>query len=107
MTKNVETWLSEGKHLPEFMRDFHDQKDLFKTIDIRVQKPADSFVKPIDWISAQIYTVDTFLQFMGRRGYTLQKSRADVDFRDLEKDINETMNAEQNNFANIINGVFK
>lgn len=24
--------LRSAKHLPEFMRDFHDQKDLFKTI---------------------------------------------------------------------------
>ena len=79
-------WLDTGKYLPEFMRDFHDQKDLFKTIHIRV-KPEPQ----IDWITAQIYTVDVFLHFMARRGYTLQKNRSNVDFRDVEADVAESM----------------
>ena len=84
-------WLDTGKHLPEFMRDFHDQKDLFKTIHTRI-KPEPQ----IDWIKGQIYTVDVFLHFMARRGYTLQKNRSNVPFRDIEEDIAETMRENTN-----------
>lgn len=100
MTKDLETWLESGAHLPKFMRDFHDQKDLFKTIDRRVLNTS---ADKINWVDAQIYTIDTFLYFMARRGYTLQKSRADVDFRDIEADIEETMSELNSSAINLIN----
>lgn len=28
----MEKWLESGNYLPKFMRDFHDQKDLFKSM---------------------------------------------------------------------------
>lgn len=29
---DFDRWRREGQYLPEFMRDFHDQKDLFKAL---------------------------------------------------------------------------
>lgn len=29
---NIQHWRESGLYLPEFMRDFHDQKDLFKAL---------------------------------------------------------------------------
>jgi len=78
MDQELKTWIESGKHLPEFLRDFHDQKDIFKTIHQKYQNPN----KPpnVNWIDAHIYTVDWFLWYMASHGYTLQKSRADQNF---------------------------
>lgn len=86
----MKEFLDNSKFLPEFMRDFHDSKSLFKWLNKATQ--ARNEKHPIalpDWISAQIYTVDIFLYFMAKHGYTLQKSRKKLPF----VDINETMEA--------------
>lgn len=78
----VDKWLESGKYLPEFMRDFHDQKDLFKAI----QEVADNSKEngnhylTATWVENQVYTVDIFLWVMAKRGYTLQRSRAKLEF---------------------------
>lgn len=61
-------WLTSGEYLPHFMRDFHDQKDVFKTMHNTI-KNADENGNPRD---GHIYVVDTFLWYMARCGYTLQ-----------------------------------
>lgn len=78
------TWKESGKHLPKFMRDFHDQKDLFKAIS---QAYRDSESNIVNWRDAQIYTIDCFLWFMASHGYTLQKSRKHVESYDIEASI--------------------
>lgn len=80
-------WVKSGEHLPEFMRDFHDQKRLFKRIDESVTPQRREFVP--DWVSAQIYVIDFFLWFMARRGYTLQKSHKILEFVDLKSDLED------------------
>lgn len=67
-------WLRSGKHLPEPMRDFHDQKNLFKSMHFLQQK-SDGADKNPNWIQGHIYIIDFFLWFMASRGYTLQKTR--------------------------------
>ena len=32
MMSDLTKWLQSGEYLPEFMRDFHDQKDVFKAM---------------------------------------------------------------------------
>ncbi len=86
-------WLESGKHLPEMMRDFHDQKDLFKVMHgIYENKDNESDVHPNmpNWTSGHVYTVDWFLWYMAGRGYTLQKSRKDLQFWPFE-DKRETL----------------
>jgi hypothetical protein len=75
-------WMKSGDYLPEFMRDFHCQKDLFKEIHSLYRDNEGADEKP-SWVQGQIYVVDWFLWYMAMRGYTLQKSRKDLPFRDL------------------------
>ncbi|MEJ8690842.1 hypothetical protein WM027_29165 [Klebsiella pneumoniae] len=76
-------WLESGEYLPEFMRDFHDQKDVFKAMHNTITN-ANENGNPRD---GHIYVVDTFLWYMARCGYTLQKSRKQVEFKDMDDDI--------------------
>lgn len=85
MKKDVEKWREDGKYLPECMRDFHDQKDLFKAIHHTIAVEGHGYAKDVSWMVGQCYVIDIFLWFMAQHGYTLQKSRANVDFLDLDK----------------------
>ncbi len=75
------------------MRDFHDQKLLFKFLDKIVdnakrKEDHRNYLRDNlpDWISAHVYVVDFFLWTMARHGYTLQKSRRHIDdFSDIQE----------------------
>jgi hypothetical protein len=87
----LDAWMKAGKYLPDVLRDFHDQKDVFKAMH-ELQKPADPTDVmgghySIDFVTGQCYVIDRFLWFMARRGYTLQRSRAGLPFRDLQADV--------------------
>jgi hypothetical protein len=84
---NVEAWLKSGEYLPAPLRDFHDQKEVFKAMHDMVREDPASFVKRPSWIEGQCYVIDVFLWFMARRGWTMQRTRRDGDFRDLEADV--------------------
>lgn len=86
MTK-LDRWMKAGKYLPVVMRDFHDQKDLFKALHDLVAVEKHSYAGKIDWVTGQCYVIDIFLWWMAKHGYTLQRMRADLPFRDLEADI--------------------
>jgi hypothetical protein len=94
----AQEFLESGQYLPEFMRDFHDQKLLFKYLNevvCNAREKAEStnkmqLEKLPDWVSAQIYTIDFFLWVMARHGYTLQRSRKKIsDFEDMEQDLSD------------------
>lgn len=87
-------WLNSGEYLPRFMRDFHDQKDIFKTMHNTIHN-ADDNGNPRD---GHIYVVDTFLWYMARCGYTLQRSRKDVSFKELQEDIDRYKDKVKNTF---------
>jgi len=84
---NVDQWLKSGDYLPEPLRDFHDQKEVFKAMHEIVREDPAALVRRPDWITGQCYVIDVFLWFMARRGWTLQRTRRDGDFRDLEADV--------------------
>lgn len=84
---SLEKWMQSGKYLPPFLRDFHDQKDVFKAIHTLVNK--NEGTKRVNWVDGQIYVIDVFLWFMARRGWTLQRSRKDVEFVDLDKTVSD------------------
>ncbi len=96
---NVKNLIENERHLPYFLRDFHDQKDLFKALhgswgDCKNgQKEQDEqgkwVSKTIPWVDGHIYTIDHFLRFMAYHGYTLQQCRAKVDFHDIHVTIKE------------------
>ena len=78
------SWKTEGLHLPEFLRDFHDQKDVFKFLG---EVASRSEAKHPDWITAHCYTIDIFLWVMASYGWTMQRSRSSVNFGDLDEAI--------------------
>ncbi len=86
-------FLESGEHLPDRMRDFHDQKNLFKSMHYLFQD-AESEDKVPNWRDGHVYVIDWFLWFMASRGYTLQKCRKKgVEFLDWP-DLNEILKEE-------------
>jgi hypothetical protein len=78
----LKQWLESGKYLPDRMRDFHDQKDLFKSMHYLQQDNEGGKHTP-SWVDGHVYIIDRFLWFMASRGYTLQKTRIkNVEFID-------------------------
>lgn len=80
------------------MRDFHDQKDVFKAMHNTITN-ANENGNPRD---GHIYVVDTFLWYMARCGYTLQKSRKQVEFKDMDDDIERMRREFSEKFRNIL-----
>lgn len=85
-------WREAGKHLPEFLRDFHDQKAVFSAMHTLMSSagqvdPVLRDKQVLSWVEGQIYVIDKFLWFMARHGYTLQKSRANQKFEELQPKI--------------------
>lgn len=85
----LDRWLHEGRYLPRFMRDFHDQKDLFKAIHQTIKVHDKDYIGDVTWVKGQIYVIDIFLWWMARRGYTLQPARADLEFVDIHETIHQ------------------
>ena len=87
-------FVKSGKHLPRPLRDFHDQKRLFKRIwqNVRNRQKQDAesgsllpvTLKDSNWIDCHIFVIDFFLWFMALHGYTLQKSRQPIEFYDFD-----------------------
>jgi len=83
--KKCVKWLKSGKYLPSIMRDFHDQKKIFKHMHLIYR---DNKSLTVNWIDGHIYVIDCFLWYMASRGYTLQKSKKKIKFRDFS--VNES-----------------
>lgn len=99
---DIAAWLKSGRYLPPLLRDFHDQKDLFRTMHTSVS-PANQSIKEVDWMRGQCYVIDIFLWWMARRGYTLQKTRLKGDFHSIGADIK----AYQTEQADLLKGVMR
>lgn len=98
-------WREKGKHLPSFMRDFHDQKDIFKAMMDYFNNSEDM---PVTLKDGHVFTIDWFLWFMAAHGYTLQKTAAKCEnFQDLHKTIERSKNARQDQFAAMIASAIK
>lgn len=101
MKTDIETFLKSGAYLPAPLRDFHDAKDVFKAVHAGID-PASEGIKRVSWIDGHCYVVDIFLWFMARRGWTLQRSRVDADFRDLAADIETHRKQEAEAFSSFM-----
>lgn len=81
--EKMNEFLLNGDYLPFFLKDFHDQKDFFKSMHHLYQDSEGANDRP-NWVNGHIYTIDWFLWFAASRGYTLQKSRKKgIGFKDL------------------------
>lgn len=83
----VQAWRKAARYLPRFMRDFHDQKDLFKALHETIDVEANDYTRPVTWVSGQCYVIDIFLWFMAQHGYTLQRSPQKLPFTDIQETI--------------------
>ncbi len=93
-------WRDQGKHLPEFMRDFHDQKDVFKSM-LNYFNNAEEM--PVNWQDAHVFTIDWFLWFMAAHGYTLQKTKAKcIDFHDISETVEKAKKERAEQFSSIV-----
>lgn len=103
---NIDDWLKSGEYLPEPLRDFHDQKAVFKAMHEIIKERPDDIIKRPGWIEGQCYVIDIFLWFMARRGYTLQRTRRRGKFRDLDADVAEqTKKRDASFFAALSSGL--
>lgn len=95
----ITEYISKEKHLPKFLKDFHDQKDFFKSLWWWQQKGGESTeLSKHTWVSQHIYTIDIFLKFMAFHGYKLKKIRSVTDTHD----INETISIREKEVTNIL-----
>lgn len=101
MISDTEKWLKSGKYLPKPLRDFHDQKEVFKAIHETVREDPTSLHKRPDWVTGQMYVIDVFLWYMARRGYTLQRTHRKGEYRDLADDVRAANEQRMNTLSSI------
>jgi hypothetical protein len=106
-----DSWLRSGQYLPDFMRDFHDQKDVFKALQEVVERRNErdgklSYTADVTWIAAHVYTVDVFLWVMAKHGYTLQRSRKPLAFPSISAFIGAAKERWQADAAAALHSVF-
>jgi hypothetical protein len=98
----LDDYLEKGENLPEIMKDFHDQKDLFKTI-FQQFEGSHPILEKVSWVDGQIFTIDVFLWWMGRHGYKLQKIRKkDVTFHEPEDTIKYFKDKRNHSLADLL-----
>lgn len=95
------TFMDSGAYLPKPLRDFHDAKEVFKTMHTNISRDNES-IKPVNWVQGQCYVIDIFLWFMARHGWTLQRSRAKVDFYDLDASIDSRRERDSEAFRQML-----
>ncbi len=93
-------WLKSGNYMPPEFRDFHDQKNLFKAMHNTIQNANENG----NARDGHIYVVDTFLWYMARCGYTSQRSRKKVPFKNMEDDINKYWQEASERFSKVLAG---
>lgn len=106
-TRTVREWVVAGGYLPPPLRDFHDQKDVFKSLHEWIGKPVEPMygdvllndlrragcspelveqvreAQRISWVAGQCYVIDYVLRFFAACGWTLQRSRLRLPFASL------------------------
>lgn len=97
--EEVKSYQLSQEYMPERLRDFHAQKELFKVIHELVD--TDKF--GVNLFQAHCYVVDVFLWFMAAHGYTLQKSKKHIDFACLD----ETLKGQKNIRTDLFLKLFK
>lgn len=81
---NRQDYCKKEKHLPEFLKDFHGQKEIFKIIQSWGTDKNKFNDMPNSWIDNHMYTIDYFLWAMALHGYKLQKIKSkEVEFLDI------------------------
>ena len=99
---STDEWLKSGSYLPAPLRDFHDSKDVFKTMHTLIAIEKNDYAKSVSWVTGQCYVIDVFLWLMARRGWTMQRSRAKVEFNHLGVEIEAVKRHEAAEFKRLL-----
>jgi len=85
----LSNFIKSEKHLPYFLKDFHDQKDFFKALHKWIQESNNHelIAKCPNWVDGHVYTIDLVLAFFALHGYTLQKNKTKINFCDIHDTI--------------------
>ena len=103
MNHKLRKWRESGKHLPDILKDFHDAKDVFRAMHEMIgDPPKNATVRQPSCVEGHCYTIDCFLWFMARHGYTLQKSRANQEFESLEVCVQAHRNRREQMLAHVL-----
>lgn len=102
---SINEFREKKKHLPKFLKDFHDQKDFFKSMHSIYKSNENDPISPkLSFVDGQIYTIDWFLWFCALHGYGLRKlSSKDVQFKDINETISEFKSNQIDVLSKIIN----
>lgn len=84
MDEKLQKWRDNGKHLPAFLRDFHDQKDFFKFLHESTNIQEHGLAKDVNFTQGHAYCIDVFLWVLARHGWTLQRSQSPQNFDNLD-----------------------
>lgn len=95
------TDIEKERHLPRFLQDFHDQKEVIKTMYWYFQK-ADMDMYVQSSTDAHCLIIDRFLSFMFLHGYKIQKTR-DKDVCDIHESIETRREMEREVLKSFIN----
>ena len=88
--KTAQEYTESKEYLPDLLKDFHDQKDLFKAIEELYHKSESYKQLNPNWRECHIYTIDFFLWFLGQHGYKIQKVKSKrYAFFDIKRTIKE------------------
>jgi hypothetical protein len=99
----LDDFTKSGRYLPKAFRDFHAQKDVFKTMWSRISfEDAPDDVKAMSWVTAHVLVIDYFLWFMAKRGWTLQRSRVRLPFLDLDEEVKARKEREAEAFRSML-----
>jgi hypothetical protein len=99
-----EQFLDTRDYLPDFLKDFHDQKDFFKAMHELYAKRLGEELPAFNWRDSHIYTVDFLLWFLGAHGYKLTKARKKgVRFCDINATIEHFNNKRLETFGKMPN----
>lgn len=83
--RSYRQYRDSNDHLPQCMKDFSDRCEIFDAMKALTDDAGMPEECQLSSMHAHIFTVDVFLWFMARHGYTLQRSRAHVEFDDLDQ----------------------
>lgn len=77
-------FIDEGLYLPEIFRDDKKRLKLMKIIKNIISENDHKNLQDLTIKNLHVLIVNKFLWLMAEHGYTLQKSRAEIDFSDLK-----------------------
>lgn len=91
------------KILPDCLKDFHDQKDVFKAIHQLYNGGETPIPGPNSWVDNHIFVMDYFLWFMARHGYRLQRFKSrHFEQTDLQETIEGFAKQRADSFADML-----